>query len=85
MRLVTRGDLDGLTAAVLITVMEPVDEILSGLFGLAVGMEPSDQFDTELEFDITRIGSLRHPVTQTLDFRQGPKTQEFEISPHQLI
>src|ERR1700757_409152 len=28
MRLVTRGDMDGLTCAVIITMMEPVDEIL---------------------------------------------------------
>ncbi len=28
MRLVTRGDLDGLTSAVIITAKEPVDEIL---------------------------------------------------------
>ncbi len=41
MRLVTRGDLDGLTAAILITEMEQIDEILL--------VHPQDITDNKIE------------------------------------
>src|SRR5688572_33326247 len=46
MRLVTRGDLDGLTSAVIITMKEPVDEILlvhpQDITDKAVDLRPDD-------------------------------------------
>lgn len=75
MRLVTRGDLDGLTSAVIITMKEQVDEILlvhpQDITDKAVGIRPDDIL-ANLPFDPRAAMWFDHHLLTDSNQKPGP-------------
>ena len=85
MRLVTRGDLDGLTSAVIITMKERVDEILlvhpQDITDKAVGIRPDDIL-ANLPFDPRAAMWFDHHLLTDSNQKPGPDFKgRYRIAP----